>query len=235
MPTVTVISFGHLAGPAPTAHITVDLRQHFRDPHIDPDLRALTARDPLVREHVLATPGIEKLVTALVRAAEAFLGGPGAGDLTIAVGCADGRHCAPTVASLVAERLADQRLDVEIAHRDLPADQYPEHDQDQEPQEADDGRGVDIDHPIEMPEDADDFALPVVARSAEPDAQARARLEALIEVWPTGGFTAWQIAQALRDKEGLSRQRAWIFAELRRLEETGRLEGDDDGRWHPLR
>lgn len=63
--------------------------------------------------------------------------------------------------------------------------------------------------------------------------QARARLEALAGAW-VGGFTGPQLADALRDREGLSRPRAWIMGELRRLEEAGRLEADDYGYWHPI-
>ncbi|MBX6386718.1 MAG: hypothetical protein IRZ07_27700 [Microbispora sp.] len=62
--TVEIVSFGHLHGPAPAAHLTIDLRHHFRDPHISPDLRHMTAHDGPVRTTVLATPGIEPLLLA---------------------------------------------------------------------------------------------------------------------------------------------------------------------------
>lgn len=38
---ITVVFFGYLHGEPPKA----DLRHHFRDPHVNPGLRYLTARD----------------------------------------------------------------------------------------------------------------------------------------------------------------------------------------------
>jgi len=61
---VEIVSFGYLHGPPPTAHLILDLRSHFRDPHVDPGLRELTA----------------------------YRSGPSAGPVTVAVGCAGGRH-----------------------------------------------------------------------------------------------------------------------------------------------
>jgi hypothetical protein len=52
---IEITSFGYLHGPAPTAHITVDVRQHFRDPHWDTALRQLTARDQPLAQAVMAT------------------------------------------------------------------------------------------------------------------------------------------------------------------------------------
>lgn len=61
---VTIVSIGRLhddehgehADILQRATITLDLRHHFRDPHIQADLRALTAHDPLVRDTVMNTP-----------------------------------------------------------------------------------------------------------------------------------------------------------------------------------
>jgi UPF0042 nucleotide-binding protein len=118
---IRITSFGHLHGPAPAgAHITLDLR-HFRDPHIDPSLRALTARDRRVIRAVKRTPGIEQLLAATVAQAQAYARGPGAGQhpLHIAVGCAGGRHRAGVTAYLLARRLRRRGHQVALHHRDL--------------------------------------------------------------------------------------------------------------------
>lgn len=113
-PLVRLVSFGFLhSAPPPEAHVVVDLREHFRDPHVSPELRALTSSNPRVREHVLATPGIGALVEALTATALAMASGPARADVVIAIGCAGGRHRAPTVAREVAERL-EEREDVDV-------------------------------------------------------------------------------------------------------------------------
>jgi UPF0042 nucleotide-binding protein len=118
---IRITSFGHLHGPAPAgAHITLDLR-HFRDPHVDPSLRALTARDRRVIRAVKRTPGIEQLLAATVAQAQAYARGPGAGThpLHIAVGCAGGRHRAGVTAYLLARRLRRRGHQVALHHRGL--------------------------------------------------------------------------------------------------------------------
>jgi UPF0042 nucleotide-binding protein len=117
--TVDVISFGYLHGEPPAAHLTLDLRQHFRDPHVSPQLRYMTANDEQVRTAVLNTPGIANLIDAAAAAVAAFASGPSAGPVTVADGCAGGRHRAPTFALALAERLAAAGHSVTIHHRDL--------------------------------------------------------------------------------------------------------------------
>ncbi|WP_433341219.1 RapZ C-terminal domain-containing protein [Streptomyces sp. CA-253872] len=119
MAAVQLISFGYLHGAAPAAHLTVDLREHFRDPHVSPELRYMTAEDAPVRDAVQSTPGIRDLVAATARAVDAFLSGPSAGEVTVADGCAGGRHRAPTFALLLAERLRAVGHEVSVTHRDL--------------------------------------------------------------------------------------------------------------------
>ncbi|MEU0242298.1 RNase adapter RapZ [Nocardiopsis sp. NPDC006198] len=95
-PEVTIISFGFLHSPPPAhAHLVIDLRTHFRDPHVGPQLRELTSSDPRVREHVLATEGVRDLVHAIALAAVAMASGPARADLVIAIGCAGGRRRPP--------------------------------------------------------------------------------------------------------------------------------------------
>lgn len=98
IPDVTITTFGYLHGDPPPAHITLDLRTHFRDPFISPELRYLTAHDAAVRTAVLDTPGIPALLEALTAAVLAYLaGGPAAAPVTVSVGCAGGRHRAASV------------------------------------------------------------------------------------------------------------------------------------------
>ncbi|CAI7975627.1 ATPase [Frankia sp. Hr75.2] len=111
---VQIVSFGFLHAPPPPAHLTADLRAHFRDPHLNPALRDRTADDPQVRDTVLRTPGILALIAATTDAVHAFLSGPAGGPVTVAVGCAGGRHRAATVAHELGHRLG-----VPVSHRDL--------------------------------------------------------------------------------------------------------------------
>ncbi|MFB7764241.1 RapZ C-terminal domain-containing protein [Streptomyces xiamenensis] len=107
--TVTITSFGYLHAAPPAAHLTFDLRQHFKDPHVAPELRHRTAEDQVVREAVLRTAGIPQLLTAIATAANAYLSGPSAdtvATLDIATGCAGGRHRAGTTAMVLAAIMA---------------------------------------------------------------------------------------------------------------------------------
>ncbi|WP_318656192.1 RapZ C-terminal domain-containing protein, partial [Streptomyces resistomycificus] len=49
----------------------------------------------------------------------AFAAGPSAGDITVAAGCAGGRHRAPTVARALATRLIAAGHAVIVQHRDI--------------------------------------------------------------------------------------------------------------------
>lgn len=113
-PPVQVVSFGYGHGSAPTAHLTFDLREHFRDPHVNPALRELTGHDRVVVDAVLSTPGILQLIDAIVVAVRAYQSGPSAGSVTVAVGCVGGKHRAVVVAEAVADRLG-----ANLIHRDL--------------------------------------------------------------------------------------------------------------------
>ncbi|MFD7922525.1 ATPase [Streptomyces sp. NPDC059740] len=116
---VTVTSFGYLHAPAPEAHLTADLRTHFRDPHVAPELRHMTAHDQAVRDAVLNTPGIPAVIDALTHAVHGYLAGPSTGPTAVAVGCAGGRHRAATVAAALHQRLTDAGVPAHLVHRDL--------------------------------------------------------------------------------------------------------------------
>ncbi|MFD5860942.1 RapZ C-terminal domain-containing protein [Streptomyces chartreusis] len=119
MSVVEIVSFGYLHDEPPAAHLTIDLRHHFRDPHVSPELRYMSADDEPVRAAVLNTPGIAALVEAIAAAVTAFASGPSAGTVTVADGCAGGRHRAPAFARALAERLTAAGHSVTVSHRDM--------------------------------------------------------------------------------------------------------------------
>lgn len=119
MAVVEIVSFGFLHGEPPAADLAVDLRHHFRDPHVSPELRHMTADDEPVRAAVMGTPGIPALVEAAAQAVAAFAAGPSAGVVTVADGCAGGRHRAPTFARALADRLTASGHQVSVRHRDM--------------------------------------------------------------------------------------------------------------------
>jgi RNase adaptor protein for sRNA GlmZ degradation len=122
-PSIVITTFGYLHDAPPPAHITLDLRVHFKDPHVAPELRYLTAHDEAVRAAVLTTPGISALVNATVNMALAYLAGPSADTVTVAVGCAGGRHRAATVGMELARVLTGLRAaPLSLTHRDLHKD-----------------------------------------------------------------------------------------------------------------
>ncbi|GAB2717312.1 RapZ C-terminal domain-containing protein [Kitasatospora kifunensis] len=120
--TVRIVSFGfgHPEGIPQGADAIHDLRRAYRDPHVSPEMRYLTARDSRVRRAVYRTPGIANQVRAIVLGVQALLEGPSGEEVVIAVGCAGGRHRAASVAHICA-LLVRRQLDVEVelVQRDL--------------------------------------------------------------------------------------------------------------------
>lgn len=115
-PTLHLISFGFLHGAPPADAYVVDLRP-YRDPHINPELREMTARDQVVVDTVLGTPGIPELILDTYLDTQHELSG--GYDHTIAVGCSGGRHRAPVFAEQVAAALREHGWPVDLVHRDL--------------------------------------------------------------------------------------------------------------------
>ena len=120
-PAVEIVSFGFLHGTAPDAHLLVDLREHFRDPHLSPAMRELTGEDAEVVAAVLGTEGIPALIDAYAAAVKAFTAGPSsAGRMTVvAAGCAGGRHRAHVFSTQLARRLTADGFTVRLTHRDI--------------------------------------------------------------------------------------------------------------------
>jgi hypothetical protein len=101
----------------PRADVVADLREHFRDPHAVDGLRELTADDPRVTAAVLATPGVTTVISGLCATARGYLAG--GRPVTIAVGCAGGRHRSAAVAAAVARRLEADGVPAAVVHRDI--------------------------------------------------------------------------------------------------------------------
>lgn len=122
-PAVDITTFGYLHAAAPAAHLTFDLRTHFKDPHVSPNLRYLTAHDDAVKAAVLATPGVQALIATAAAAIVAYLSGPSAGPVAVAIGCAGGRHRAAVVGEYLACALTDRwGVPAAVTHRDLDKD-----------------------------------------------------------------------------------------------------------------
>ncbi|MGO4422275.1 hypothetical protein AB4Z54_27110, partial [Streptomyces sp. MCAF7] len=149
VPDVTVVSIGRLHDGEESEHadilqratIALDLRAHFRDPHVRADLRQLTAHDQVVRDTVMGTPGVRQVLAATALQVQGYLAGPTAAPVTVVTQCAGGRHRAATTAMALravvagdveqaaaygldeaAEAFADRDLVVDLVHRDLDKD-----------------------------------------------------------------------------------------------------------------
>lgn len=116
-PAVMITSFGYLHGRPPAADLPVDLRESYRDPHAVDGLRELTAADPRVTAAVMATPGIPALIGAIAAAVRDLLGSSTL--VSVAVGCAGGRHRSAVVADRVARLLEADGVAVAVEHRDI--------------------------------------------------------------------------------------------------------------------
>ncbi|MEV0693035.1 RNase adapter RapZ [Streptomyces sp. NPDC050388] len=116
--TVRIVSFGYGHGPTPTADLVFDLRALLRNPFHNPELKHRTGLDQEVYDHVMATPGAERLAFNAVATARALAEDTGA-DVTIAWGCTGGRHRSVGLARASYELLRAVGDGVTIEHRDV--------------------------------------------------------------------------------------------------------------------
>lgn len=127
-PPVRIVSFGYRHGAPPTADVVADVRRLLHDPArvTGAGLLDLDGRDRAVREAVLATPGAPMLLDSLHRAAYAarLAGRP----ITIAVGCAGGRHRSVALAEWLAESLRHDGRPVEVTHLHVHLPRVLDHD-----------------------------------------------------------------------------------------------------------
>jgi RNase adaptor protein for sRNA GlmZ degradation len=93
--------YGHNEPPPGQIDITVDVRDWFRDPHIDPALREMTGLDQVVVDKVMATAGVTEFVTDLAGLA-VRLCQQKVRAVVVAVGCVGGRHRSVVIADRVA-------------------------------------------------------------------------------------------------------------------------------------
>lgn len=122
-PQVEILTVGTRHGNPPTDHaLLVDLTHRLRNPATDPALRGLTGLDPALAAHVLATPGAETVVRALVDQVLALTPHHPA-PLRMVIQCHWGRHRSVAVAEEVALRLRAKDVSVAVQHRDI--DQPP--------------------------------------------------------------------------------------------------------------
>lgn len=116
-----VVSFGYGHNePVPPADIVVDVRRWFRDP-ADTELRELNGHNELVITKVWTTPGVARFVHGLYGVAQGLLE-LGTGLVTVAIGCAGGRHRSVVIASAVADKANLDGYTVVVAdlHVDRP-------------------------------------------------------------------------------------------------------------------
>lgn len=115
---ITTLGLGH--GPAPTTDIElIDLRP-YRDPHVRPEFRELTAYDQVVRDTVRTTPGIPQLLAATVAEITDYAERhPQQTVITAATACVGGRHRGAAFGMDLQEALTALGHTVHLEHRDL--------------------------------------------------------------------------------------------------------------------
>lgn len=116
--TVHVVSFGYGHGPVPDADLVVDLRALLRNPFHDPALKHRTGLDRAVYDHVMATPGAQRLAVNAVATARSLAEDTGR-EVTLAWGCVGGRHRSVGLARAAAKLLNDCGVEVTLEHRDV--------------------------------------------------------------------------------------------------------------------
>lgn len=110
-----VVSFGYGHDAPPAADITVDLRDWFRDPHIDPELRQMTGLDQAVVDKVLGTHGVRRFVSTFGHLALHLMRLRGR-TVVVAVGCVGGRHRSVVIADQAALYVRRYGYSVEVQH-----------------------------------------------------------------------------------------------------------------------
>ncbi|SES20773.1 UPF0042 nucleotide-binding protein [Actinokineospora terrae] len=121
-PVVRIVSFGYLHSTPPAADLVVDVRQLLRDPARarDGGLLDLDGLNPLVRDAVMTTPGALHLADGVFTAAF-HLHTLARKPVTVAFGCAGGRHRSVALAEHVAALLrtdptSDTAIPVSVRH-----------------------------------------------------------------------------------------------------------------------
>ncbi|GAB3680178.1 RNase adapter RapZ [Actinocorallia lasiicapitis] len=117
----TVVSFGYKYGLPVDADLVVDCR-FLPNPHWVPELRPQNGRDASVRDYVLSQRGAKEFLDAYTEVLRLLTAGyerEGKHYVTLAVGCTGGKHRSVAMAEQLGQRLRDEGIDVQVAHRDL--------------------------------------------------------------------------------------------------------------------
>lgn len=120
---VFVTSFSYRQGIPRDADLVFDVR-FLRNPHYDPQLKALTGQHKAVQNYIaeddVFVDFMDRL-TALLTPLVPRYGEGGKSYLTIAVGCTGGKHRSVFVAEKLAAWMEDNLTSVRLAHRDMPS------------------------------------------------------------------------------------------------------------------
>ncbi len=118
---LAVMSFGFKYGLPLDADTVFDMR-FLPNPYWVPELRPLTGRDGPVAEFVMRQEGAGEFLDRAQQLLETMIDGyvrEGRRYVTVAVGCTGGKHRSVAVAEALSERLAGERVDTFVVHRDL--------------------------------------------------------------------------------------------------------------------
>lgn len=118
---IKILSFGYLHGEPPKADITIDLRELLSDPAHRPqgDMLDMTGLDKEVEEFVFATFGAYALLHTI---SNTVIGLSHIKPVTLAIGCAGGRHRSVVFAEKISELIngVGWTIKPQHLHIDLP-------------------------------------------------------------------------------------------------------------------
>lgn len=112
-----ITTFGWKHGEPPEADEIIDVRCLI-NPFWEPSLRSKTGQTPEVQAYILSRNGeiVDKLTEFLALQAELL---EKKRRLRLAIGCTGGRHRSVCVGEVLAERLTQRGIRVELTHRDI--------------------------------------------------------------------------------------------------------------------
>jgi UPF0042 nucleotide-binding protein len=118
---VNLVSFGFRYGVPGSAELLFDVR-FLPNPHFEPELRALSGRDPKVAEYVLKharTEGLFERLGELLAFLLPLYDQEGKAYLVVGIGCTGGQHRSPAIVEALATRLRAAGREVGVEHRDV--------------------------------------------------------------------------------------------------------------------
>ncbi len=118
---VTVESFSYKFGTPPSADMIFDCR-FLKNPHWEPELRALTGQSELVQNYVKSDENFTKFhkdVRNMLSYILPAMQSEGRSYFNLAFGCTGGKHRSVTMAQIFSQELADQGYEVLLMNREL--------------------------------------------------------------------------------------------------------------------